>query len=431
MDTIFALTTPEGKSGVAVVRVSGQRAFDCFKNFNCMPVKPDKKGLRKLYFNDKLLDEALVLCFKRGHSFTGENTVEIHLHGSLAIIKTCLGYLGSFGGFRIADPGEFTKRAFENGRLDLSQVEGLSELIDAETSVQLDQAQRVFEGFLGKTVAVWRSEVIDCKALIEASIDFVDEDVPLDLSDEILKKLLRIKTSIQKEIDGSFVSEKIKSGFEIAIIGAPNVGKSTLLNALAGREAAITSKVAGTTRDVIEVSMDLAGIPISILDTAGIRASENEVEKIGISLALARAKRSDLRLFVSDNNKFDYFGLNLMKDDLRVNSKIDLNKGFQGDVSISAKYGDGIDKLLDLIKNIFKNKVSKSSIATNARHRSAMSRSVSSLERAEEELLAGINNVELCAEELNTAIRAMDSLIGVVDVEDVLGKIFSKFCIGK
>ena len=255
--------------------------------------------------------------------------------------------------------------------------------------------------------------------------------MPLDLSDEILKKLLRIKTSIQKEIDGSFVSEKIKSGFEIAIIGAPNVGKSTLLNALAGREAAITSKVAGTTRDVIEVSMDLAGIPISILDTAGIRASENEVEKIGISLALARAKRSDLRLFVSDNNKFDYFGLNLMKDDLRVNSKIDLNKGLQGDVSISAKYGDGIDKLLDLIKNIFKNKVSKSSIATNARHRSAMSRSVYSLERAEEELLAGINNVELCAEELNTAIRAMDSLIGVVDVEDVLGKIFSKFCIGK
>jgi tRNA modification GTPase len=431
MDTIFALTTPEGKSGVAVVRVSGLRAFDCFKNFNCMPVKPNKKGLRKLYFNNKLLDEALVLCFKRGHSFTGENTVEIHLHGSLAIIKTCLGYLGSFGGFRIADPGEFTKRAFENGRLDLSQVEGLSELIDAETSVQLDQAQRVFEGFLGKKVAVWRSEVIDCKALIEASIDFVDEDVPLDLSDEILKKLLIIKTSIQKEIDGSFVSEKIKSGFEIAIIGAPNVGKSTLLNALAGREAAITSKVAGTTRDVIEVSMDLAGIPISILDTAGIRASENEVEKIGISLALARAKRSDLRLFVSDNNKFDYFGLNLMKDDLRVNSKIDLNKGLQGDVSISAKYGDGIDKLLDLIKNIFKHKVSKSSIATNARHRGAMSRSVSSLERAEEELLAGINNVELCAEELNTAIRAMDSLIGVVDVEDVLGKIFSKFCIGK
>ena len=148
-------------------------------------------------------------------------------------------------------------------------------------------------------------------------------------------------------------------------------------------------------------------------------------------MALARAKRSDLRLFVSDNNKFDYFGLNLMKDYLRVNSKIDLNKGLQGDVSISAKYGDGIDKLLDLIKNIFKNKVSKSSIATNARHRSAMSRSVSSLERAEEELLAGINNVELCAEELNTAIRAMDSLIGVVDVEDVLGKIFNKFCIGK
>jgi tRNA modification GTPase len=431
MDTIFALTTPEGKSGVAVIRVSGQMAFDCFKNFSCMPVELNKKGLRKLYFNDKLLDEALILSFNKGQSFTGENTVEIQLHGSLAVIKACLNALGKFDGFRTADPGEFTKRAFENGRLDLSQVEGLSELIDAETSVQLDQAQRVFDGSLGKIVADWRSEIIDCKALIEVSIDFVEEDVPSDLSEEILKKLKKIKTSIQNEIDGSLISEKIKSGFEVAIIGAPNVGKSTLLNALAGREAAITSKMAGTTRDIIEVRMDLSGIPILILDTAGIRGSDNEVEKIGISLALDRAKKSDLRLFVSDNNEFDFFGLDVLKEDLKVNSKMDINKSTQGDISISAKYGDGIDKLLEEFKSIFSSKVSKSSIATNARHRNAMIRAVSSLEMAKKELLAGINNVELCAEELNNAIRAMDSLIGVVDVEDVLGKVFSKFCIGK
>lgn len=431
MDTIFALTTPEGKSGVAVIRVSGQTAFDCFKNFNCTLVKPNNKGVRKLYYNNKLIDEALILCFNKGQSFTGEHTVELQLHGSLAVIRMCLNALGNFDGFRVAEPGEFTRRAFENGCLDLSQVEGLSELIDAETSVQLDQAQRVFDGSLGNVVAVWRNDIIDCKALIEASIDFADEDVPPNLSRKILKKLRKIKTSIKREIDGSFVSERITSGFEVAIIGAPNVGKSTLLNALVGREAAITSKMAGTTRDVIEVSMDLAGIPILILDTAGIRVSDNEVEKKGVNLAIDRAKKADLRLFVSDNNEFNYFGLHVLEEDLKVNSKSDINKGSQGDISISAKTGDGIDGLFKILKNIFNNKVSKSSIATNVRHRSAMIRSILSLEMAEKELLVGISNVELCAEELNTAIRAMDSLIGSVDVEDVLGKVFSKFCIGK
>lgn len=431
MDTIFALATPEGKSGVAIVRISGQDAFECFKNFSCKIVKVGRSGVRKLFYNEQLLDKAFVLSFKKGSSFTGEDTVELHLHGSLAIIRNCLDALGQFKNFRAACPGEFTKRAFENGRLDLAQVEGLSDLINAETSVQLNQAQRIFDGALGDLVGYWRSELIAVKALIEASIDFSEEEIPDNLSADILRGLAKIKSTIKQEIKGSFVSERITRGFEVAIIGAPNVGKSTLLNCLSGRKASIISKLAGTTRDVIEVHMDLGGMPITLLDTAGIRFSEDEVEKMGVDLAIDRAKKADLRLFLSDTGNFNNFGLEVKQEDLMVHSKGDISDQFKEDFLISAKTGAGINKLIKKITEIFKTKVSNSSIAINARHRNAMVRAVYSLEIAEKELMVGLERVELCAEGLNGAIKALDSLIGVVDVEDVLDTIFNKFCIGK
>ena len=431
MDTIFALATPEGKSGVAIVRISGQDAFECFKNFSCKIVKVGRSGVRKLFYNEQLLDKAFVLSFKKGSSFTGEDTVELHLHGSLAIIRNCLDALGQFKNFRAAYPGEFTKRAFENGRLDLAQVEGLSDLINAETSVQLNQAQRIFDGALGDLVGYWRSELIAVKALIEASIDFSEEEIPDNLSADILRGLAKIKSTIKQEIKGSFVSERITRGFEVAIIGAPNVGKSTLLNCLSGRKASIISKLAGTTRDVIEVHMDLGGMPITLLDTAGIRFSEDEVEKMGVDLAIDRAKKADLRLFLSDTGNFNNFGLEVKQEDLMVHSKGDISDQFKEDFLISAKTGAGISKLIKKITEIFKTKVSNSSIAINARHRNAMVRAVYSLEIAEKELMVGLERVELCAEGLNGAIKALDSLIGVVDVEDVLDTIFNKFCIGK
>ena len=431
MDTIFALATPEGKSGVAIVRISGQDAFECFKNFSCKIVKVGRSGVRKLFFNEQLLDKAFVLSFKKGSSFTGEDTVELHLHGSLVIIRNCLHALGQFKNFRAACPGEFTKRAFENGRLDLAQVEGLSDLINAETSVQLNQAQRIFDGALGDLVGYWRSELIAVKALIEASIDFSEEEIPDNLSADILRGLEKIKSTIKQEIKGSFVSEQITRGFEVAIIGAPNVGKSTLLNCLSGRKASIISKLAGTTRDVIEVHMDLGGMPITLLDTAGIRFSEDEVEKMGVDLAIDRAKKADLRLFLSDTGNFNNFGLEVKQEDLMVHSKGDISDQFKEDFLISAKTGAGISKLIKKITEIFKTKVSNSSIAINARHRNAMVRAVYSLEIAEKELMVGLERVELCAEGLNGAIKALDSLIGVVDVEDVLDTIFNKFCIGK
>ena len=431
MDTIFALATPEGKSGVAIIRVSGKNAFQLFEKFSCPPVKPNRMGLRKLIVDNKLLDEALILCFGEGHSFTGEKVVEIHHHGSLAIIHVCLSVLGSISDFRMANPGEFTKRAFEDGRLDLSQVEGLSALIDAETTVQLDQAQRVFKGALGKVVGGWRKDLISAKALIETAIDFADEDIPQDLLKPIKTKISVIKSELRKEIDGTVVSERISSGFEVAIIGAPNVGKSTLFNTLLKRKAAITSKIAGTTRDVIEARLDLGGIPLTVLDTAGIRNAKGNIEKMGVELALARAKNADLRIFVSDNGTFDSFGLKVLDDDLRINNKSDLKKNKDIDISISAKFGDGIDELLEIMVKIFKEKVGKASIAINERHRNSMVRALKALEAAERELGSGMKNIELCAEEINIAIRSMDSLVGSIDVEEVLGEIYSKFCIGK
>ncbi|MDG2096348.1 MAG: tRNA uridine-5-carboxymethylaminomethyl(34) synthesis GTPase MnmE [Paracoccaceae bacterium] len=431
MDTIFALATPEGKSGVAIIRVSGKNAFQLFEKFSCPPVNPNEMGLRTLIVNKKLLDEALILCFGEGRSFTGEKVVEIHHHGSLAIIQRCLSILGGISDFRMANPGEFTKRAFEHGRLDLSQVEGLSALIDAETTAQLDQAQRVFKGALGKVVGGWRKDLISSKALIESAIDFSDEDIPQDLLKLIRIKISVIKSDLRKEIDGTIISERISSGFEVAIIGAPNVGKSTLFNALLKRKAAITSNIAGTTRDVIEARLDIGGIPLTILDTAGIRNAKGSIEKTGVKLALARAKNADLRIFVSDNNIFDSFGLKVRDGDLKINNKSDLKKNKDVDISISAKFGDGIDELLEIMVKIFKEKVGKASIAINERHRNSMVRALNALDAAERELNSGMKNIELCAEEINIAIRAMDSLVGSIDVEEVLGEIYSKFCIGK
>ena len=431
MDTIFALATPEGKSGVAIIRVSGKNAFQLFEKFSCPPVNPNEMGLRTLIVNKKLLDEALILCFGEGRSFTGEKVVEIHHHGSLAIIQRCLSVLGGISDFRMANPGEFTKRAFEHGRLDLSQVEGLSALIDAETTAQLDQAQRVFKGALGKVVGGWRKDLISSKALIESAIDFSDEDIPQDLLKPIRTKISVIKLDLRKEIDGTIISERISSGFEVAIIGAPNVGKSTLFNALLKRKAAITSNIAGTTRDVIEARLDIGGIPLTLLDTAGIRNAKGSIEKTGVKLALARAKNADLRIFVSDNNIFDSFGLKVQDGDLKINNKSDLKKNKDVDISISAKFGDGIDELLEIMVKIFKEKVGKASIAINERHRNSMVRALNALDAAESELNSGMKNIELCAEEINIAIRAMDSLVGSIDVEEVLGEIYSKFCIGK
>lgn len=322
MDTIFALATAQGKAGVAIIRISGPQAFIAAEIL-CHSVPPNQRPKLKTLVdkNGLVLDRALVLSFSGPKSFTGEDTVEFHLHGSTAVISIVLKTLG-LGVARLAEPGEFTRRALDNNKLDLAQVEGLADLIEAETEVQRRQALRGMVGDLGKHIEEWRKKLIRSAALIEATIDFSDEDVPVDVSVEVIHLLGEVEAGLSLQLKGFSVAERIRTGFEVAIIGSPNTGKSTLLNALACREAAITSEYAGTTRDIIEVRMDLNGVPVTLLDTAGLRQAMDEIEIIGINRAISRAKQADLRIFLKEPDEI--LPLLALSDDIILAPKADL-----------------------------------------------------------------------------------------------------------
>ncbi len=427
MDTIFALASARGRAGVAVIRVSGPRAFAA-ADLLCGSVQHGR-GLRVVQdLSGQPLDQALVLTFDEGHSFTGEAVVEFQLHGSTAVTDAVLRVLGRINGLRMAEPGEFTRRALENGRLDLAQVEGLADLIDAETEAQRVQALRVLSGALGDKAESWRRDLIRAAALLEATIDFADEDVPVDVSPEVLELIARVEASLIPERDGVGIAERIRDGFEVAIVGPPNAGKSTLLNALAGREAAITSEFAGTTRDVIEVRMDLGGLPVTVLDTAGLRETEDVVEGIGIQRAIARAKTADLRVFLLTDGEAGV-GIVPQGDDIVVHGKADLARA-EG-LNVSGKTGQGIDELVALIERALAGRAAHAGTAIRARHADAMTRASEALDLARIEVLGRSDRAELAAEELWRAIRALDSIVGRVDVEAILDEIFASFCLGK
>lgn len=426
MDTIFALATAQGRAGVAVVRISGADAVQAASHL--MRDVPVSRGLRELRDRDgQLLDQALVLRFDQGKSFTGEEVVELHLHGSPAVVAAVLRVLGDIPGLRQAEAGEFTRRALENGALDLAQVEGLADLIDAETEGQRRQAVRVFSGALGAMAESWRADLIRAAALLEATIDFADEEVPVDVAPEVLDLIGRVKAGMMRESKGVRIAERVRDGFEVAIIGAPNVGKSTLLNRLAGREVAITSEVAGTTRDVIEVRLDLDGLPVTLLDTAGLRETDDLVESIGVARARERAAQADVRVYMMLPG--DELPLEIGHDDIVVQAKADVNVA--DGLAVSGKTGLGIDALIARISEVLQDRVASVGIAMRERHRVAMVRSVGCLEAAEMALADDQGMTDLIAEDLRSAIRAVDSLVGRVDVEHVLDEIFSSFCIGK
>ncbi|MEC3861345.1 tRNA uridine-5-carboxymethylaminomethyl(34) synthesis GTPase MnmE [Mesobacterium sp. TK19101] len=427
MDTIFALATAQGKAGVAVVRISGPDALKAASQFCTLP-DPRRAGLRRLVDRDgAVLDEALVLVFEEGASFTGETVVEFQLHGSLAVVQAVLRQLGSVSGVRMAEPGEFTRRALENGRLDLTQVEGLGDLIDAETEAQRRQANRVLSGELGRKTDAWREDLIQAAALLELTIDFADEDVPMDVTPQVTELLNRVIVSIQQEISGYSAAERVRSGFEVAIVGAPNVGKSTLLNALAGREAAITSDIAGTTRDVIEVRMDLSGLAVTLLDTAGLRETDDMIEGLGVSLAKKRADRADLRIFVVLPGEEPL--LSVQEGDLVVVGKGDLWPEY--DSAVSGKSGLGLDRLLARVGDELKHRSSTAGVVTRERHFSALTDAIVYLSAAVEAVAYGSVRYDIAAEEIRSAIRRLEGLVGRVDVEDLLSDIFSRFCLGK
>jgi tRNA modification GTPase len=428
MDTIFALATAHGKAGVAVVRISGPQAFAAGERLAGTLPEPRRAGLRLLRDADGVrLDEALILTFEDRASFTGEPVVELQLHGSVAVVGAVLRELGSIPDLRQAEPGEFTRRALENGRLDLAQVEGLADLIEAETEAQRRQALRVLSGDLGGKAEGWRRDLIRAAALIEATIDFADEDVPVDVSPEVTGLLTGVMASLDAEIAGVSAAERVRSGFEVAIVGAPNVGKSTLLNALAGRDAAITSEFAGTTRDVIEVRMDIAGLPVTLLDTAGLRETQDKIEEIGIQRARERAALADLRVFLVEGDQRPDFTPE--SDDIVLKAKADLLDDKSG--AVSGVSGDGVAALIDAVSEKLSQRTANIGIATRERHRVAMERAVDALTSAKMFAAMGEDMTELAAEEMRTAIRALDALVGRIDVENLLDEIFASFCLGK
>ena len=426
MDTIFALATAQGRAGVAVIRISGSEAVNAVRVLS--GDVPAKRGVRRLRNSDgELLDEALVLRFLAGQSFTGEEVVELHLHGSPAVVSAVLSALGNINALRHAEAGEFTRRALENGRLNLTEVEGLADLIDAETESQRKQAVRVFSGALGALADSWRVKLIRAAALLEATIDFADEEVPVDVGPEVVTLLDDVCREMRHEADGVRIAERLRDGFEVAIIGAPNVGKSTLLNRLAGRDVAITSAVAGTTRDVIEVQMDLDGLPVALLDTAGVRETEDVVEGLGVARAKERAETADCRIHLLLNPLERPEGLGA--DDLLVQAMADIypTDGF----AVSGKTGAGVDMLVEEISRRLHKKAGRIGIAMRERHRVAMLRAIGHLDDASAGLGQPDSMTDMIAEDLRSAIRAVDSIVGRVDVEQVLDEIFSSFCIGK
>ncbi|MGY6633623.1 MAG: tRNA uridine-5-carboxymethylaminomethyl(34) synthesis GTPase MnmE [Alkalilacustris sp.] len=427
MDTIFALATARGRSGVAVIRVSGPLAPSVTENL-CGDLPPERRAvLRTLRVGDEILDEALVIRFASGRSFTGESVTEFHIHGSPAVIQALLRALGNAKGLRPAEAGEFTWRAFENGRLDLSQVEGLADLLEAETDNQRRQAQKVLSGSVGRMVERWRADLIKALALVEVTIDFADEDVPQDVTSDVLSILRCVRDQLLQEAEGVAAAERLRDGFEVAIVGRPNVGKSSLLNHLARRDVALTSSIAGTTRDVIEVRLDLAGYPVTLLDTAGLRETSDIIEEMGIERARRRAAEADLRVFLVDPGESPDREL-FRSGDVVAISKADLRSACG--LSISVVTGEGINALLDQLTAQLADREITSGTLTRERHRHSAVKAADGLQGAIEGLVAG-QPTELVAVDLRSALTAIESLIGRVDVEELLGSIFSTFCIGK
>tara|TARA_R110002049_G_scaffold117332_1_gene270393 strand:- start:2127 stop:3413 length:1287 start_codon:yes stop_codon:yes gene_type:complete len=428
MDTIFAQATAQGRAGVSVIRISGPSAFVIAGKLAGTQIANRATTLRALRDNDgEVIDQALILSFVAPHSFTGEDVVELHLHGSIAVVSAVLSLLADFPDTRLADPGEFTRRALENEKLDLAQVEGLADLIESETEAQRKQAVRVLSGHLGARVEIWRRDLIRAAALLEATIDFADEDVPVDVTPEVKALLAQVAEAVTKEIAGTKVAERIRVGFEVAIVGPPNAGKSTLLNALAGRDAAITSEVAGTTRDVIEVRMNLGGLPVTLLDTAGLRDSSDLVESIGIERAVSRAAQADLRVFLAHPD--EKLIVAPEPDDIVLRPKADIGVG--GVNSVSGKTGQGVADLINRIQTILATRSAQVGLATHERHRVALETAASYLAEVDAILRGGPDHYDLAAAELHFAIRALESLVGRIDVENLLDEIFSSFCVGK
>ena len=442
--TIYALSTGPGVSGIAVVRVSGPQTSLVIETLTgkVLP-KARLATLRKInkINTSELIDEGLILWFPGPESYTGEDMAEFHIHGSKAVIDALHHSISKIENCRLAEAGEFTKLAFQNGKINLLKAESIADLISAETEIQRQQAIKIMNGKSADKFNSLREKLLKILSHVEAKIDFPDEDLPEDILKNIKKISNEVILNIKKILDDQKVGERIREGFKIAIIGPTNAGKSSLLNHLSNRDAAIVSEIAGTTRDVIETHLNIDGYPVVVSDTAGIRDSKNEIEKKGIKLALDKAENADLKLIVIDAKSIDFKGVlkELMDENaiLVVNKsdllKEDLNSEIKNyeHVLISVKNNLNLEDLILKIKNKLKNKfiTSEDILITRARHRQHLQQSLNYLKNFEEKNEA--EDFDKAAEDLRLATRHLGMIVGKVDVEEILGSIFNDFCIGK
>ena len=442
--TIYALSTGPGISGLAVIRVSGEETKLVIKSLTGSDLPPPRKATLKKISNintSELIDEGIILWFPGPHSYTGEDMAEFHVHGGKAVINSIHNSISQIKNCRLAEPGEFTKIAFQNDKINLLKAESIADLISAETEIQRKQAIEIMNGKSSVEFNYLREKLLKILSYVEAKIDFSEEELPNNILNEIKTTSIEVEKKIKKILNDQKVGERIREGFKIAIVGPTNAGKSSLLNHLSKRDVAIVSEVAGTTRDIIETHLNLDGYPVILSDTAGIRDSKNEIEKKGIKLALERAEEADLRLVVIEPKNIEFTGF--LKDLFDENSILVINKSDlkQTELSeqlkklepvlISIKNNSNIEELILKIKNILKNKFTTSDeiLITRERHRNHLENTLSNLKNFNQKNLS--EDFDKAAEDLRLAVRHLGMIVGKVDVEEILGSIFNDFCIGK
>lgn len=441
--TIFALASAAGRAGIAVIRLSGDKSAAALRSLGCALPLP-RRASRARFIEPRtgeILDDGLLLWFPAPHSFTGEDVAELHVHGGRAVIESLLEALGAMSGLRPAEPGEFTRRAFANDKMDLTQAEALADLVDAETRAQHRQALRQMGGALKELYDDWRYRLIQALAHLEAVIDFPDEDLPPEVAAKVWGEVDDLRAAIANHLDDGRGGERVREGLRVAIIGPPNAGKSSLLNTLARREASIVAPSPGTTRDIIEVHMDLGGYAVTLADTAGLRETSDDIESEGVRRARVRAADADLKIVVFDGAHYPTLdaasAAMIDGDTLVVINKSDLLSAAEiaavgaaplETQLLSVKTGAGLEKILAALQSKIRRKADTGAAAplTRARHRRALEECRDALERARAAALP-----ELAAEDLRLAARALGRLTGRVDVEEILDVVFRDFCIGK
>ena len=442
--TIYALSSGPGISGIAVVRVSGEETSKVIELLTNKPIpKPRVAALRKInkINTSEIIDEGIILWFPGPESYTGEDMAEIQVHGSKAVIDALHTSISNIENCRLAAPGEFTKLAFQNGKINLLKAESIADLISSETEIQRQQAIKIMNGKSADQFNFLREKLLKILSHVEAKIDFPDEDLSNDILKKIKKNSDEVLINIEKILNDQNIGERIREGFKIAIIGPTNAGKSSLLNHLSNRDVAIVSEIAGTTRDVIETHLNIDGYPVIVSDTAGIRESKNEIEKKGIKLSLSRAEEADLKLVVVDAKNLDFTDvlmglldenaiLVINKSDL-IDGEIDPKIKKLNHVLISIKENLNIDELILKIKNNLRNKfiTSHDILITRERHRQHLKQCLEHLKNFNKK--NEVEDFDKAAEDLRLATRHLGMIVGKVDVEEILGSIFNDFCIGK